>query len=69
MDFENLDEESVKLLQDIIREKFEVLVRNPVLVQMLIARPDLLERYAPLFRDILREKKITNLLEFLKALP
>lgn len=69
MDFENLDEESVNLLKDIIREKFEDLVRNPVLVRMLIARPDLLERYAPLFQDVLAEKNITNLMEFLKALP
>ena len=56
MDFENLDEESVALLKDIIREKFEEFIRNPVLLNMLRNRPDLLKKYEPLFLDILLEK-------------
>ena len=69
MDFENLDEESVALLKDIIREKFEEFIRNPVLLNMLRNRPDLLKKYEPLFLDILREKNISSLEEFLRSLP
>ena len=69
MDFENLDEESVALLKDIIREKFEEFIRNPVLLNMLRNRPDLLKKYEPLFPDILREKNISSLEEFLRSLP
>ena len=67
MDFENLDEESVALLKD--SEKFEEFIRNPVLLNMLRNRPDLLKKYEPLFLDILREKNISSLEEFLKSLP
>ena len=69
MDFENLDAESIILLKDIIRERFESLIRNPVLVHMLLSRPDLLNKYKPLFSDILREKNISNLEDFLRSLP
>ena len=69
MDFENLDEESVALLKDIIREKFEEFIRNPVLLNMLRNRPDLLKKCEPLFLDILREKNISSLEEFLRSLP
>ena len=69
MNFENLDEESITLLKDIIRERFESLIRNPVLVHMLLSRPDLLNKYQPLFPDILLEKNIANLEDFLKSLP
>ena len=68
MNFENLDEESIVLLKDIIRERFESLIRNPVLVHMLLSRPDLLNKYQPLFADILLEKNIANLEDFLKSL-
>ena len=69
MDFENLDSESITLLKDIIREKFEEFIRNPVLLNMLRNRPDLLKKYEPLFVDILREKNISSLEEFLRSLP
>ena len=68
MDFENLDSESITLLKDIIREKFEEFIRNPVLLNMLRNRPDLLKKYEPLFVDILREKNISSLEEFLRSL-
>ena len=67
--FENLDEESIKLLKDILREKFEEIVRNPLIVQLLRDRPDLVTKYEPLFQDVLEEKMIEDLAAFLKALP
>ena len=69
MDFENLDRESVLLLKEIIREKFEVLIQNKLLVRLLLQRPDLLKKYEPLFRDVLAERMIEDLGAFLRELP
>ena len=69
MNFENLDRESVLLLKEIIREKFEVLIENKLLVRLLLQRPDLLKKYEPLFRDVLEERMIGDLGAFLRGLP
>ena len=67
--FENLDKQSIALLKSILRDKFEEIIRNPLLVQLLRDRPDLVEKYEPLFHDVLEEKMIEDLAEFLKRLP
>jgi len=67
--FENLDPQSIALLKSILRDKFEEIIRNPLLVQLLRDRPDLVEKYEPLFHDVLEEKMIEDLAEFLKRLP
>ena len=67
--FENLDPQSITLLKSILRDKFEEIIRNPLLVQLLRDRPDLVEKYEPLFHDVLEEKMIEDLAEFLKRLP
>ena len=69
MDFENLDRESVLLLKEIIREKFEVLIQNKLLVRLLLQRPDLLKKYEPRFRDVLAERMIEDFGAFLRELP
>jgi len=69
MNFENLDPQSISLLKSILREKFEELIRNPVLVQLLRDRPDLVKKYEPLFQDVLEEKMIEDLTAFLRKLP
>jgi len=69
MNFENLDPESIALLKSILRDKFEEIIRNPMIVNLLKNRPDLVTKYEPLFQDILEEKMIDNLAEFLKSLP
>ena len=69
MNFENLDPQSISLLKSILREKFEELIRNPVLVQLLRDRPDLVKKYEPLFQDVLEEKMIEDLSAFLRKLP
>jgi len=69
MNFENLDPQSISLLKSILREKFEELIRNPFLVQLLRDRPDLVKKYEPLFHDVLEEKIIEDLAEFLRKLP
>ena len=66
--FENLDPQSIALLKSILRDKFEELIR-PLLVQLLRDRPDLVKIYEPLFHDVLEEKMIEDLAEFLKRLP
>ena len=67
--FENLDPQSIALLKSILRDKFEEIIRNPLLVQLLRDRPDLVKKYEPLFEDVLEEKMIEDLAEFLKRLP
>ena len=67
--FENLDPQSIALLKSILRDKFEEIIRNPLLVQLLRDRPDLVKKYEPLFHDVLEEKMIEDLTEFLKRLP
>ena len=67
--FENLDPQSISLLKSILRDKFEEIIRNPLLVQLLRDRPDLVKKYEPLFHDVLEEKMIEDLTEFLKRLP
>ena len=67
--FENLDKQSIALLKSILRDKFEEIIRNPLLVQLLRDRPDLVKKYEPLFHDVLEEKMIEDLAEFLKRLP
>ena len=69
MNFENLDPESIALLKSILRDKFEEIIRNPMIVNLLKNRPDLVTKYEPLFQDILEEKMIDNLADFLKSLP
>ena len=69
MNFENLDPESIALLKSILRDKFEEIIRNPMIVNLLKNRPDLVTKYEPLFQDILEGKMIDNLAEFLKSLP
>ena len=67
--FENLDQQSINLLKAILREKFEEIIRNPLIVSLLRDRPDLVAKYEPLFADVLEEKMIEDLTEFLKRLP
>ena len=67
--FENLDQQSINLLKAILREKFEEIIRNPLIVQLLRDRPDLVAKYEPLFADVLEEKMIENLAAYLRALP
>ena len=62
--FENLDPQSIALLKGILRDKFEEIIRNPLLVQLLRVK-----KYEPLFRDVLEEKMIDDLTAFLKRLP
>ena len=67
--FENLDQQSINLLKAILREKFEEIIRNPLIVSLLRDRPDLVAKYEPLFADVLEEKMIENLAAYLRALP
>ena len=67
--FENLDQQSINLLKAILREKFEEIIRNPLIVQLLRDRPDLVAKYEPLFQDVLEEKMIEDLAAYLRALP
>ena len=67
--FENLDQQSINLLKAILREKFEEIIRNPLIVSLLRDRPDLVAKYEPLFADVLEEKMIEDLAAYLRALP